>query len=143
MCFLEVQPQMIFPNEITCKDTKCLLVNTNEINCFLNCQNLTTKLMIHKTCVFHFAFLGIFRQKPFSDESVDFWHRPIWKLDKWGLHISHQNALKFIYSEKAIKFCEVFILLLTTVHAVKSTVKILQNFVAFSKSKLGFKIDLL
>ena len=41
--------------------------------------------------------------------------------------------LKFIYSEKATKFCEIFTLLLTTVHTVKSKVKILQSFVAFSE----------
>ena len=41
--------------------------------------------------------------------------------------------LKFIYSEKATKFYEIFILLLTTVHTVKSKVKISQNFVAFSE----------
>ena len=41
--------------------------------------------------------------------------------------------LKFIYSEKATKFCEIFNLLLTTVHTVKSKVKISQNFVAFSE----------
>ena len=39
--------------------------------------------------------------------------------------------LKFIYSEKATKFCEIFPLLLTTVHTVKSKGKISQNFVAF------------
>merc|ERR1711997_1165704 len=42
-------------------------------------------------------------------------------------------TLKFIYSEKATKFCEIFTLLLTTVHTVKSKVKISQNFVAFSE----------
>ena len=42
-------------------------------------------------------------------------------------------GLKFIYSEKAAKFCEIFPLLLTTVHTVKSRGKILQNFVAFSE----------
>ena len=41
--------------------------------------------------------------------------------------------LKFIYSEKATKFCEIFPLLLTTVHTDKSKGKILQNFVAFSE----------
>ena len=41
--------------------------------------------------------------------------------------------LQFIYSEKATKFCEIFTLLLTTVHAVKSKLKISQNFVAFSE----------
>ena len=42
-------------------------------------------------------------------------------------------SLKFIYSEKATKFCEIFPLLLTTVHTVKSKEKISQNFVAFSE----------
>ena len=41
------------------------------------------------------------------------------------------GSLKFIYSEKATKFYEIFPLLLTAVHTVKSKVKISQNFVAF------------
>ena len=41
--------------------------------------------------------------------------------------------LKFIYSEKVTKFCEIFTLLLCYVVPVKSKVKILQNFVAFSE----------
>ena len=41
--------------------------------------------------------------------------------------------LKFIYSEKTTKFCEISILNLTTVHTVKSQVEISQNFVAFSE----------
>ena len=41
--------------------------------------------------------------------------------------------LKFIYSEKAIKFCEIFTLLLSYVMPVKSKVKISQNIVAFSE----------
>ena len=41
--------------------------------------------------------------------------------------------LKFIYSEKATKFCEIFTLLLSYVVPVKSKVKISQNFVAFSE----------
>ena len=40
-------------------------------------------------------------------------------------------AVKFIYSEKATKFCEIFPLLLSYVLQVKSNGKILQNFVAF------------
>ena len=40
---------------------------------------------------------------------------------------------RFIYSEKATKFCEIFTLLLSYVVPVKSKVKILQNFVAFSE----------
>ena len=43
------------------------------------------------------------------------------------------RLLKFIYSEKAKKFCEIFILLLSYVVPVKSKVKISQNFVAFSE----------
>ena len=43
------------------------------------------------------------------------------------------TILKFIYSEKATKFCEIFTLLLTTVHTVKRKVNISQNFVAFSE----------
>ena len=41
--------------------------------------------------------------------------------------------LKFIYSEKAAEFCEIFTILLTTVHTVKNKVKISQNFAAFSE----------
>ena len=41
--------------------------------------------------------------------------------------------VKFIYSEKATKFCEIFPLLLSYVVPVKSKGKISQNFVAFSE----------
>ena len=41
--------------------------------------------------------------------------------------------LKFKYSEKATKFCEIFTLLLSYVVPVKSKVKISQNVVAFSE----------
>ena len=41
--------------------------------------------------------------------------------------------LKFVYSEKATKFCEISTLLLSTVHTDKSKVDISQNFVAFSE----------
>ena len=43
------------------------------------------------------------------------------------------QLVKFIYSEKATKFCKISTLLLPTVHTVKSKVKISQNFVAFSE----------
>ena len=39
--------------------------------------------------------------------------------------------VKFIYSEKETKFCEIFTSLLIAVHTVKTKVKISQNFVAF------------
>ena len=44
-----------------------------------------------------------------------------------------KSSLKFIYSEKATKFCEIFTLLLTVCTVVKSKANISQNFVAFSE----------
>ena len=44
-----------------------------------------------------------------------------------------KHLVKFIYSEKATKFCEIFTLLLTGTTLDKSKVKISQNFVAFSE----------
>ena len=44
-----------------------------------------------------------------------------------------RNQLKFIYSEKATKFCEISTLDLTVCSTVKSKVEISQNFVAFSE----------
>ena len=41
--------------------------------------------------------------------------------------------IKFIYSEKATKFCEISAVDLSYVVPVKSTVEISQNFAAFSK----------
>ena len=46
--------------------------------------------------------------------------------------------VKFIYSEKAPKFCEIFPLLLTVCTVVKSKGKISQDFVAFSEC-MNFK----
>ena len=42
-------------------------------------------------------------------------------------------VVKFIYSEKATKFCKISTLLLSYVVTVKSKVEISQNFVAFSE----------
>ena len=47
--------------------------------------------------------------------------------------------VKFIYSEKAPKFCEISTLLLSYVGPIKSKVEISQNFVAFSEY-MNFKI---
>ena len=63
-----------------------------------------------------------------------------WYYEKWvGRHASFPPSryvkLKFIYSEKATKFCEIFTLLLTGTTYDKSKVEILQNFVAFSEYK--------
>ena len=43
----------------------------------------------------------------------------------------HMSFLKFIYSEKATKFCEISALLLSYVVPIKSKLDISQNFVAF------------
>ena len=51
----------------------------------------------------------------------------IWKLK------ALRNLIKFVYSEKAAKFCEISNLLLSTVHTDKSKLEILQNFAAFSE----------
>ena len=51
-------------------------------------------------------------------------HSVIWK---------RENLIKYINSEKAIKFCKISILDLSYVVMVKSTVEIFQNFVAFSE----------
>ena len=45
------------------------------------------------------------------------------------------SVLKFIYSEKATKFCEIFTLLLSYVVPVKIKAKIPQNLVAFTEYK--------
>ena len=47
--------------------------------------------------------------------------------------IAGEVFVKFIYSEKATKFSEIFTLLLSYAVPVKSKVKISQNFVAFSE----------
>ena len=49
------------------------------------------------------------------------------------------SSIKFIYSEKATKFCKIFTLLLIGTTYNKSKVKILQNVVAFSEY-MNFKI---
>ena len=48
-------------------------------------------------------------------------------------YFAMSRSLKFIYSEKATKFCEISTLLLFYVVPVKSKVEISQNFVAFSE----------
>ena len=65
----------------------------------------------------------------------------MWCLNSFVAESSSQSRLiyastsqiKFIYSEKATKFCEIFPLLLTVCTVVKSKGKISQNFVAFSE----------
>ena len=51
----------------------------------------------------------------------------------WWEKCCDLTQMNFIYSEKATKFCEIFTLLLTVCTVVKSKVKFLQSFVAFSE----------
>ena len=52
---------------------------------------------------------------------------------QWVEILSELTFLKFIYSEKATKFCEISTVDLSYVVTIKSTVEISQNFVAFSE----------
>ena len=58
------------------------------------------------------------------------------------LLMSGNKYLKFVYSEKATKFCKISTLLLSTVHTDKSKVDILLNFAAFSEY-MNFKMAVL
>ena len=53
--------------------------------------------------------------------------RPKFQINIWDVDV------KFIYSEKATKFCKISTLLLTVCTVVKSKVEISQNFMAFSE----------
>ena len=55
----------------------------------------------------------------------------------WGRFL-----VKFIYFEKATKFCKIFTLILSYVVQVKSKVKISQNFVVFSEYMNFTKISI-
>ena len=52
-------------------------------------------------------------------------------FDLWAL--LQADAVKFIYSEKATKFCKISTLILSVCTVEKSKVEISQNFVAFSE----------
>ena len=61
-----------------------------------------------------------------------FWAKGI-ELQQVNNSVDIFIIIKFIYSEKATKFCDISTLNLTTVHTVKFKVAISQNFVAFSE----------
>ena len=70
--------------------------------------------------------------KPFLKLHYTFPHGPSGFLE-FHMDPSLDLQLKFLYSEEATKFCEIFPLLLTVCTIVKSKGKISQNFVAFSE----------
>ena len=57
------------------------------------------------------------------------------------MYAKFKYVLKFIYSEKATKFCKISTLILSYVVPVKSKVEISQNFVAFSEYMNFKRID--
>ena len=65
--------------------------------------------------VWTFYSFNSLKKKKYLSTMLDYWH------------------LKFIYSEKATKFCEIFPLILTVCTVVKIKGKISQNFAAFSE----------
>ena len=62
-----------------------------------------------------------------------YWNKGQRKCLRLPTSLNQQLIVKFIYSEEATKFCEMFTLLLSYVVPVKSKVKISQNIVAFSE----------
>ena len=66
--------------------------------------------------------------------------RPVLTSLKESFNVSKNKneLLKFIYSENATNFCEISTVDLSYVVTVKSSVKILENFVAFSED-MNFK----
>ena len=61
-----------------------------------------------------------------GSEYLDIFEPELARLDR-----VHEFLVKFIYSEKAIKFCKISTLLLSYIVPVKNKVEISQNFVAF------------
>ena len=71
---------------------------------------------------------------PFDVSTADL--APNWEISGYiinWLNMEQCIILKFVYSEKATKVCEISTLLLSYVVPVKSKLKISQNFVAFSE----------
>ena len=72
--------------------------------------------------MFIIYFLGL----QYAEASIDIPLPYIWFVFLY-------SQVKFIYSEKATKFCEISTLLLTVCTVVKFKVEISQNFVPFSE----------
>ena len=73
------------------------------------------------------------------DELHDFYIKLFWTHAEIQNNLRYYNLIKFIYSERATKFCEIAILYFSYLVPVKSKVEILQKFVAFSEY-MNFKI---
>jgi hypothetical protein len=94
------------------------------------------KLLINFQCVWDLAKsckFGIHAPPVLSSSTVD-WGQQYYECYLILIMLPWcQDKVKFIYSEKAWKCCEIFTLHLPKVHTVKSKVKISQTFVAFSE----------
>ena len=92
-------------------------------------STLDNILLANLSCSLFFSWLQIWRCLVGSMHKIRHDHHliKIVSFDIWQLKV----FIKFIYSEKATKFCEIFILILTVCTVVKSKVKISQTFVAF------------
>ena len=66
------------------------------------------------------------------DVNVSRRHASLKHLSGQGWSIT-DNKVKFVYSEKATRFCEIFTLVLSTEHIDKSKLETSQNFVVFSE----------
>ena len=102
------------------------------------------KIYLIRTKIFAHIGLGHFSSDPFDADKFSF---GCWDQTGTSCCLSQRTRrqvndpdygnqvwiLKFIYSEKSTKFCEIFTLLLTVCTVVKCKVKISQNFVAFSE----------
>ena len=77
------------------------------------------------------------KKRPLMQNALFFAIKTIEAAPEGGCAVVHHIiscTLKFIYSEKATKFCKISTLLLTVCTVVKSKVEISQNFVAFSEN---------
>ena len=66
-------------------------------------------------------------------DASSYLHQEILIIRHYNNNNDGLKKVKFIYSEKATKFCEISIFYLPYLVTVKSTVEISQNFVAFSE----------
>ena len=84
-----------------------------------------------------FKDLGFWTKRSNPAQCVTSPWRPLNAMLRWpfrkNLRHTVRSLLKFIYSEKATKFCKISTLLLSYVVPIKSKVEILKNFVAFSE----------
>ena len=108
----------------------CGLASLNYLH--KKCENIlriTNKRNPSSKCILPHSELAVIMQNSNSETTKTRKKGP--KLICIKLQIKH--LLKFVYSKKATKFCEIFTLLLTTEHTDISKEKISHNFVAFWK----------